>query len=114
MASEPSRLAEVGKRRSKTRRLVMRVMSGLSGYAIDGSDVGDEGLLLASEPFDTELDDIAGLQVARRLHAHANAGRRTGGDHVARMQGHELRQIGNEEGDAVDHGLRRTVLHLFA
>ncbi len=45
-----------------------------------------------------------------RLDAHADARRGAGGDHVARLQAHELAEIGDEVRDAEDHGLGRAVL----
>ena len=47
------------------------------------------------------------LEVLRlRLHAHADTGRGTGGDEVAGQQGHVFRHVGDEIGDAEDHGSR--------
>ncbi len=69
---------------------------------------------LLSKARNAERDDIARLQVARRLLAHADARRRAGGDDVARLQRHEAAEVRHEEGDAVDHGLGGAVLHGLA
>src|SRR5262245_45392763 len=71
-------------------------------------------LPLISETFDTQFDDIASLEVAGRLHAHADAGRRAGRYDIAGLQGHELAQIGDEICRPVNHCSCRAVLHRFA
>ena len=47
--------------------------------------VAHDLLLLFAEPVDAEPHDVAGLQEALRLHAHADARWRAGGDDVARQ-----------------------------
>src|SRR3546814_13531700 len=46
--------------------------------------------------------------------AHADARRGAGRDDVARLEAHELGQVADEEGDAVDHGPGRAVLIALA
>ena len=72
-------------------------------------------LLLLAEPLDAERDDVAGLEVsAARLHAHAHARRRAGGDDVAGQQRHVARDVGDERGDAEDHRPRVAALPALA
>ena len=78
-------------------------------------DVGFDLLRLLAEALDAEAHGLAGLQEDRvRLHAHADAGRRAGGDDVAGLQGHELADVADELGDAEDHRLGRAVLAAVA
>src|SRR4051812_37483683 len=49
----------------------------------------DDLLALLPESFDPERDHVAGLEKTRRLHAEADARRRSGRDHVAGLQNHE-------------------------
>ena len=68
-------------------------------------------LALAAELLDAQLDDVAGIEKdGVRLDSHADARRRPGGDHVARMQAHELAEVVHEERRLEDHGLGRAVL----
>src|SRR5438046_1433804 len=67
------------------------------------------GLLLLAETLDAEAHDVAGLEEPLRLHAHADAGRRAGSDDVARHEGEELREIGDDMVDAEHHGRGRAV-----
>lgn len=76
------------------------------------SGVAAEGTL-AAEVIDFESDDIAGAEIARGLHAEADAGRGAGGDDVAGFEGHELRQIMNEERHVEDHRASAAVLAWF-
>src|SRR6478672_11651392 len=71
----------------------------------------DHVLRLLPEPIDPKRDGIAGLEETRRLHAGADARRRAGGDDVARLEDHELRDVGYERLDAEHHRLRRPGLH---
>src|SRR5258708_32039808 len=68
-------------------------------------------LRLLPEPIDPERHCIAGFEETLRLHARANTGRRTGGDDVAGLEDHELRDVRNERLDAEHHRLRRSGLH---
>src|SRR4051812_45558198 len=70
-----------------------------------------DDLALAPELFDAEFHDVPGLQEYRvRLDAHADAGRCSGGDHVAGMQAHELAEVADQEGRLEDHRAGRAVL----
>jgi hypothetical protein len=40
--------------------------------------IGKKSLFLAAEAFDTEFDDIAGLEKTLRIHSHTDARRRPG------------------------------------
>ena len=50
-------------------------------------------LLLCAQNAARERDDIATLQMLRRLHAQAYAFGRAGDDYVARQERHELAEI---------------------
>ena len=71
-------------------------------------------MLLSSQTFDAEFDHIASFQETLWLHAEADSGRGAGGDNISGMQGHELAEIGNDMGNAIDHGLAGAVLHRLA
>src|SRR5215217_1923531 len=72
-------------------------------------------LALFAQAIDPQAHGLAGSQVDRIwLLTRADAGRRTGGDHVARLQAHEAAEIGDDERYGKDHGPGRTVLHAFA
>src|SRR6185312_13228553 len=75
---------------------------------------GDAGLALLAESRDAQCHDVAGLEVARRLLAHADAGRRAGRDDVARLQRDEAADIADEMGGAEDHRLGAAGLHALA
>jgi hypothetical protein len=64
----------------------------------------DHLLALLAQPFDAERHHVALLQVERRLHAQAHAGRRAGGDDVAGQQRHEVADVAHQLGDVEDHG----------
>src|SRR2546427_570347 len=66
---------------------------------------GDDAVLLDAEPADPHLDDVARLQIARRLHAVGDAGGRARRDQVARAQRHELAHVGDQRPHAEDHVL---------
>ena len=74
----------------------------------------DDRLLLLAEAGDAEADGLAGFQEFRRLHAGADARRRAGGDHVARLERHEAADIADQVGDAEDHRLGVAGLHALA
>src|SRR5690606_29841766 len=92
--------AEASRVRRRPRRVLLRP--------------GDGALLLFAEAFHAEPDDAARLEVRRRLLAHADAGRRAGGNDVARLQAHELAQVAHEVRHAEDHRARRAVLVALA
>src|SRR5262247_2214992 len=64
---------------------------------------GDAALLLLAQAGDAEAHLVAGLEVARRLLAHADAGRRAGGDDVAGQQRHEVADVAHQVVDREDH-----------
>src|SRR6185437_12957935 len=66
------------------------------------SGVRDDLLALVAEALDAAGDDVADVQVLRRLHSEAHAGRRAGGDDVAREECHELADVGDEVRAAED------------
>src|ERR1700730_243704 len=69
---------------------------------------------LLAETLDPEADQVAGFEEFRRLLALSDAGRRAGGDHVAGLQHHELRHVGDDMPDVEDHGPGRAGLHAVA
>src|SRR3954452_23201652 len=74
----------------------------------------DDFLPLLAQSFDAERDHVADVEEGRRLHAGADAGRRAGGDDIARQQREELRDIGNAFRHREDHGRSRTGLAALA
>src|ERR1700730_18030126 len=74
----------------------------------------DHVLGLLPEPIDPQRHGVASLEETLRLHARANPRRRPGGDDVARLEDHELRDVGYERLDAEHHRLRRSGLHALA
>src|SRR5947209_10202605 len=74
----------------------------------------DDFLPLLAKGFDAQRDDVADIEKLWRLHAGADAGRRAGGDNVARPQGHELRDVGNALGHRKNHGRGRSGLAALA
>src|SRR4051812_46961384 len=66
----------------------------------------DDLAALLAEPVDAHGDDVAGLQELRRLHPRAHAGRRAGGDDVARIQRHALAHVRHQRRAIEDQGLR--------
>lgn len=83
----PSRPAGKGRRGAAAFR--KRVLAILRCPVPASSALGD-GLALGAEAGDGDFHAVTGLQVARGLHAHADARRGAGGDHVARFKDHEL------------------------
>src|SRR3546814_15837727 len=72
-------------------------------------------LALLPQLVDTEFDDVAGLQIpGRGLLSQADARRGPGGDDVAGLERHELRNIGDDLGDGAVHRFRMAVLHALA
>jgi len=74
---------------------------------------GATGGALAAEVVDFEGDDVAGVEIARGLHAEADAGRSAGGDDVAGLEGHELREVVDQMRHVEDHRARVAVLAGF-
>src|SRR6266852_4748181 len=80
------------------------------GRSPDSSEIDLPGpshhvLPLRTEFGDTEFDHVTRLQVHRgRLSAHANAGRCTGGDEIARIERHELADIAYQRANGENHG----------
>src|SRR3990167_9395569 len=103
MASEPSRCWDVGKRTSKTRMLMILLMSGLYGR-----------LGLVPQAFNAQVHGLSGAQVYRRLLPQADTRWCAGGNNVAGLQAHEAAQVGNQELDPVHHGRRVAVLIAFS
>ena len=60
-------------------------------------------MLLFAEAFDAEADGLAGAEEGGRLHAHADAGGRAGGDDVAGVEREELAEVADELLHAEDH-----------
>src|SRR6188472_2816026 len=72
-------------------------------------------LALLAQALDAEPHLVAGLEEhGRRLHAESHAGRRAGGDEVARPERHEAAAVRDQLGDAEDHRLRAAVLAALA
>src|SRR5207245_9621337 len=100
---------------SVSRRLGRRTGCGcawelLWGHASPAHDAG----LLDAEPGDAHFDQVAGLNVARRLHPVGDARRRPRREDVARAQRHEAADVGHEVTDAEDHVRRLATLARFA
>src|SRR6185437_3042101 len=57
-----------------------------------------------------DLDHIPRLQIDRRIEPSAGAGRRTGRDDIAGLEGRERRNVGDEVGEAEDEARRRVIL----
>src|SRR5829696_5834954 len=74
----------------------------------------DDVLALFAQTLNAERHHVAGLEKALGLHAHADAWRSAGGDHVAGLQDHEVRDVRHDLRDVEDHGLGRAVLHTLA
>ena len=70
--------------------------------------------MLLAQTFNAHNHLIASLEINRRLHAHADARRRSGRDHISRIKLHELRNIGDNMRRAEHHRLCVAVLHAFA
>jgi hypothetical protein len=63
---------------------------------------------------DGDADSIAVFEIGRRFHAFADAGRRTGEDHITGFQGEHTRAITNEERNVEDKIFGVAVLTHFA
>nr|GEU28106.1 putative aminotransferase [Tanacetum cinerariifolium] len=74
----------------------------------------DDFLLLLAQAGYAHPHHVAFFQEARLRIPHAHAGRRARGDHVARFQRHELRQVADDLRHREDHGGRVTGLHALA
>src|SRR6476661_6234610 len=74
----------------------------------------DDLLALLAEALDAERDDVADIEILRRLHAGADAGRGAGRDDVAGQQRHELRDVGDALRHRKNHGRGRPGLAALA
>ena len=72
--------------------------------------LGHDGVGEGADPGDGHLDGVAGLQQDRWRPGVADAARRAGRDHVARLERGPDRRVGDQLGDRVDHVLDRRVL----
>ena len=64
------------------------------------------GVGMSADAGDMGFHDVAGVHEFRRLAGMANAGRRPGGDDVAGLEDHELRNVRHERPNAEHHRLR--------
>src|SRR5205823_4996901 len=72
-------------------------------------------LALLAQPIDAERDHVAGVQEFRLgLHAEADARRRAGDDHVARLEREILRAAPDDVPAVEDHGVGVAALALLA
>src|SRR3546814_18391569 len=71
-------------------------------------------LALLAEAGDAEGHDVARFQVDRRLLAHADAGRRAGGDDVAGPQAQEAADVADQVRHAEHHGAGGAILGALA
>ena len=72
------------------------------------------GFASSPTPPTRDLDDVALAQVARGLAAVADARRRPGGDHVARLERHAGREVDDQLDDREDQVARVGLLHDLA
>src|SRR5215217_4550496 len=84
------------------------------GYPCGPTVERDHVLALLAEVLDPEAHHVARLEEALRLHAHAHPGRSARGDHVSRLEDHEMGDVRNELGAAEDHRLGGARLHSLA
>src|SRR5689334_20411335 len=56
----------------------------------------DDAVLLRAKLRNAHLEDVAGLEIARRFHAMRDTGRRPRRDQVPRAQRHELTDVGHQ------------------
>ena len=61
--------------------------------------------MLLAKPFNAHIHTVTRLQEDLRLHAHADAGRCAGRDHITRIKPHELGDIMDDMGNTEDHRL---------
>src|SRR5215218_8195064 len=76
--------------------------------------VVDDGVPKDADALDLDLDDVAGLQEPRWRAGVADAGRRAGGQQVARAQGERVGDQREGVADGVDHLVGAPVLHRLA
>src|SRR6266576_2402592 len=100
-------------RKAGLRRRYAPRNDGAGTYGL-GASRRDNFLPLFAEPLDAERDHVADIEEFRRLHAGTDAGRRAGGDDVARQQRQELRDVGNAFRHRKDHGGSRSGLTALA
>src|SRR5215217_4913220 len=72
--------------------------------------VVDDGVPKDADALDLDLDDVAGLQEPRWRAGVADAGRRAGGQQVARAQGERVGDQRERVADGVDHLVGAPVL----
>src|SRR5690349_5584697 len=70
----------------------------------------DDGVAEHAKSVRLDLDDVAGLQPARRIEARTGAGRRASDDDVARHKGRKSRDIVDEITEAEDQPRRAVLL----
>src|SRR5437879_4099550 len=63
----------------------------------------DDQLARLAQLFDSQLDNVSGLQVLWGIHPQPNSCRSSGTYHIAREKRHELTHIGHERGNIEDH-----------
>src|SRR5690348_2377754 len=78
------------------------------------SAIGENALTLLAEPAHRQAHAVAGFEEARRLHAEADPCRRTGRDHIAGGQRHEVAEIAHDLRAVEDHVAGRALLHHLA
>src|SRR5262245_47142471 len=83
-------------------------LSNLSGSFVDDAVAQD------ADAFGLDLDDIAGLEVARRIESCTGAGRCTCDDDVAGHQRGEGRDVVEKEAEAEDHPPGAVILTCLA
>ena len=101
--------ADLGHPRVVVREEVLAVLAGTS-QAFRGGRCRRPGCASDAEALDLDLDDVAGLQQPRRRAGVADAGRRAGGQQVARAQGEGVRDQREGVADGVDHLVGAPVL----
>src|SRR3974377_2334973 len=74
---------------------------------------GDYPLARFTEPFNTEFNDVARLEILRRFHSQPNTRGSPSADDVARQKRHELADVGDEERYAKNHFRSRAALAEF-
>src|SRR5206468_7223114 len=81
---------------------------------VSPSGFRDAAVSQRADAFDGALDDVAGLEEARRLAGGADAGWRTGEDHVAGQKRKDRRELRDQASDAEHHAGGAALLHDLA
>ena len=104
--------AHLGQPRVVVREQVLAELAGHRGLRSPSCAGGvvDDGVAQDAEALDLDLDDVAGLQQPRGRAGVADAGRRAGGQQVARAQGEGVRDQREGVADGVDHLVGAAVL----